>query len=462
MLFRQIINEDLGCASYLIACSGQAAIVDPQLDIQPYLDLAAEHGLTITDVLETHNHADHVSGHGRLAEAVGVRIHVPAAGEVDYPHEPLVDGDEVHIGNVVLRVIATPGHRPEHVAFAVIDTVRSPEPWALLTGDSLLVGDIARPDLAVEAEEGAVGLHASIQRLTTELPAHAEVWPGHLGGSLCGSARLSGKPSSTLGFEQAANPMLGMADPAELEAALLEGLKPKPPNFEHIVARNQGPLHAAMPEPRAMSPYEVLEAQRSGVVILDTRAGAAFDEAHVARSVSVPVADGGFGTRASWQLSTDDRIILIAEDADAAADATMRLASVHIDNVVGILDGGMPAWQAAGLPVTSSRILGVSELATRLGAGTVAVLDVRDPDEFARGHVPGSTNIPFYDLTGEVAASVADLGEEVAVICMSGARAAQAVSMLQQAGITNALHVDGGGVLDLPAHGIELRTAAPA
>src|SRR5918911_1848157 len=187
MLFRQILHEDLGCASYVIADGGEAAVVDPKWQIEDSLELAHEHDVRIRHVLETHTHADHLSGRGRLAAATGATLHVSAEAGDEYDHEPLEEGTALELGDARITALATPGHRPEHLAFVVEDRSREEAPWLLLTGDSLFVGDVARPDLAVEPEEGARGLFRSLRRLL-EHEDFVEVWPGHVGGSLCGGA----------------------------------------------------------------------------------------------------------------------------------------------------------------------------------------------------------------------------------------------------------------------------------
>ena len=210
MVFRQIVHDDLGCASYLIGDenAGVAAVVDPKLDIDEYLALARYVGVDIAHVLETHNHADHVSGHGRLAAATGATIHVHREAQVDYEHVPFDDGFELELGMLRVRAIHTPGHRPEHTSFALVDTSRGTEPWAVLTGDSLFVGDIARPDLAVEKQDGARSIFRSLHQKLLSLPPGTEVWPAHLGGSLCGGPGMDMKISSTVGFEAAHNDLL--------------------------------------------------------------------------------------------------------------------------------------------------------------------------------------------------------------------------------------------------------------
>src|SRR4051794_22141547 len=244
MIFRQIVHDDLGCASYLIGDedAGTAAVVDPKFEIDEYLSLARYFGVSIDHVLETHNHADHVSGHGRLAAATGAAIHVFREAGVEYDHEPFDDGFELRLGSVVARAIHTPGHRPEHTAFALVDTARGEEPWAVLTGDTLFVGDIARPDLAVDKEEGAHDIFRSLHETLLALPGECEVWPGHLGGSLCGGPGMDMKVSSTIAYEQAHNPLLRVTDEDAFVRETTSSLGPQPPNFKGIVELNRGPL----------------------------------------------------------------------------------------------------------------------------------------------------------------------------------------------------------------------------
>src|SRR5213079_2764662 len=217
MLFRQITHDDLGCASYLIGDEDAevAAVVDPRFEIDEYLRLARYMRVRIEHILETHNHADHVSGHGRLAAATGATIHIHRDAAPDYDHEPFDDGWELDLGGVRVTAIHTPGHRPEHTAFALTDSARGAEPWAVLSGDSLFVGDIARPDLAVDREEGARGVFHSLHDGLLALPSDTEVWPGHLGGSLCGGPGMDMKVASTIGFERAHSELLNVVDEDE-------------------------------------------------------------------------------------------------------------------------------------------------------------------------------------------------------------------------------------------------------
>jgi glyoxylase-like metal-dependent hydrolase (beta-lactamase superfamily II) len=287
VIFRQIIHDDLGCASYLVGDgdAGLAAVVDPRLEIDEYLELARYLGVRIEHVMETHTHADHVSGHGRLAEATGATIHVHRAAGAEYPHEPFDDGWELALGDLRVRAIHTPGHRPEHTAFALVDTARGDDPWAVLTGDSLFVGDVARPDLAVEREEGARDLFRSLNAGLLSMPPETEVWPGHLGGSMCGGPGMDQKISSTIGFELGHNPILSEASEEGFVARALAGLGPQPPRFGDIVALNRGPLVTAGLRAAPLSARQVDRICDAGALPVDVRTDLQFAEAHLPGSV---------------------------------------------------------------------------------------------------------------------------------------------------------------------------------
>ena len=273
MLFQQFLDDDLGCASYLVgdedACV--AAIVDPPFAIEPVLEAAAKREVEIVRVIETHTHADHLSGHGRLALEHGIPVSIHAAAAAEYPHDLLEDGLELELGQIVLRAIHTPGHRPEHTCLAVIDRTRADEPWLVLTGDSLFVGDAARPDLAVAAKEGAEGLFHSLRRLL-ELPDGVEVFPGHVAGSLCGKG-MSSKASSTIGFERRFNRALQIEDELDFVADASTSAA-KPPNMSRLVDLNRGPFVGAQGE------VNELAAPPAESVTLDVRDASTYGEGH--------------------------------------------------------------------------------------------------------------------------------------------------------------------------------------
>jgi hydroxyacylglutathione hydrolase len=456
MFFRQVLHADLGCASYVIADDGVGAVVDPKWEIDEYLELAADNGFEIRHVLETHNHADHVSGRGRLAAATGATIHVSPTPGLEYAHEVLADGDSVELGRVRIEALATPGHRPEHTAYVVFDAARGDEPWAVLTGDSLFVGDVARPDLAVEAAEGARGLHASLGRLL-ELPDHVQVLPGHLGGSLCGGAAMSEAPASTIGFERRFNPLLAVEDEEELVERLTRTLKPQPPNFRRIVALNSGPLLTEAAKLEELPPAQVLGLLDDGAVLVDGRAPEDWAAAHVPGSVSATMVRAAVGSRAAAAADPEAAVVVTAATEENARAMARRLEAVGFRRVLGILAGGIAAWREAGLPLDSVESVPAEELAERLRRGEIVVLDVRDPDEWAEGYVPGSLLVPYQLLRERELERVrAEVnGAAVAVACGAGNRSGLAASVLRRAGVANVIHVR-DGIADLEAYGIRL------
>jgi hydroxyacylglutathione hydrolase len=456
MFFRQILHEDLGCASYVIADGGRAAVVDPKWEIDDYLALAEEHGFEIAHVLETHNHADHVSGRGRLVEATGATPYVSADAGVEYEHVALEDGASVDVGDARIVAVATPGHRPEHTAYLVYDRSRSEEdPWLLLTGDSLFVGDVARPDLAVEKEEGARGLFRSMQELLS-LPDGVEVWPGHIGGSLCGGAGMSEKPGSTLGFERRYNRLLKVEQEDEFVRELTSGLAPQPPNFQRIVELNRGPLVKRTSTLEPLAPRRVHELLGEDAVLLDGREPREYDAAHVPGSINVTMVKAAVGTRAAWVVEPDTPVVVTAAgEADAKRMAAM-LEAVGFRKVVGHLAGGIGAWREAGLEVTSTPAIDIEELARGLRAGELELLDVREGDEWEAGHVRGSLHLPYHELRDGVPDELRRNGKPLAIACSAGNRSSIAASLLRRAGIDDLRHVAPGGVADLEEHGIEL------
>src|SRR5688572_12338771 len=254
-------------------------------------------GVRIEHVFETHNHADHVSGHGRLAAATGAAIHIHRLAEPDYDHEPFDDGDSWELGSLVVRALHTPGHRPEHTAFALFDLRRGEEPWAVLTGDTLFVGDVARPDLAIEKSEGARDIFRSLREQLLSLGGDVEVWPGHLGGSLCGGPGMDMKTSSTIGFETRHNELLGEDDEDRFVERATAALAPQPPNFQAIVDINRGPLVTAGVEVLPLAPRQVEQKRREGALLVDVRTDLQFDEAHIPGAVAITMLRAGFGTK---------------------------------------------------------------------------------------------------------------------------------------------------------------------
>jgi len=435
VIFTQFVDDDLGCASYLVGDeeTREAVVVDPAYAIEQYLAAAKQEGVRIVRTLETHTHADHVSGHGRLALEHGIPVGIHPAAEVAYEHDPLEDGREIVLGNVALQVLHTPGHRPEHCCFAVVDRARGEEPWVVLTGDSLFVGDAARPDLAVEAVDGARELYASLQRLL-ELPDGVEVFPGHVAGSLCG-ASMSSKASTTIGFERRFNPMLTSDGEDEFVSVSALTRSPRPPNLELIVELNRGPFVAA---PAPLEEQEELEPP-----ILDVRPAEVFGAGHAAGAINVPLERRGFATKAAFVLLEDERPLIHAASREQAEDAGRRLRAVGIRMLRGYV------LQA---PETETlQPMDVDELDRLVAENAVEVIDVRELHERDDGFIPGSRNIP-YRLVREYGDELKEEGRPVVTICESGARAAVAASVLAASGV-DARPVLHGGIPDWEARG---------
>jgi glyoxylase-like metal-dependent hydrolase (beta-lactamase superfamily II)/rhodanese-related sulfurtransferase len=425
MIFTQFVDDALGCASYLVGDpgTGEAVVVDPAFAIEQYLEEAARREVRIVRVIETHTHADHLSGHGRLALEHGVPVSIHPAADTEYPHDPWEDGAEIALGDILLRCIHTPGHRPEHSCVAVSDLTRGPDPWIVLTGDSLFVGDAARPDLAVEAREGAEGLSYSLRRLV-ELGDGVEVYPGHVAGSLCGKA-MSSKASTTIGFERRFNPALAHDDIALFVAESAGISAPRPPNMEHIVELNRGPFVGAQPESVEL-PAPPNEAQ-----ILDVRHIAAFAAGHFAGALNVPVSGTRFSTKAAFVVDSAPTVVVATDEAEAA-EAIRGLHSVGLLDIVGYILGGGPELL---------ELVSIDDLDALLEQGA-ELIDVREKDERDSGYIAGSRNIPYRLLAlGET-----DLPRDrtIVTICETGPRAAIAASILASHGFDAHPVVDGG------------------
>jgi len=455
MFFRQVLHEDLGCASYVIADDGVAAVVDPKWDVEAYLELAEENGFAIRHILETHNHADHVSGKGRLQKATGATIRVPATADVEFAHEPIADGDAIAVGDVQITALATPGHRPEHTAYVVSDSARGGDPWLVVTGDSLFVGDVARPDLAVEPDEGARELFDSLHRLL-ELDDFAEAWPGHIGGSLCGGAGMSEKPGTTIGFERRFNRLLGLEHREAFVGELTGHLAPQPPNFERIVALNKGPLlqDAAVLDP--LAPARVRELMEVGALVIDGRPPREFDAEHIPGSVNVTTTRSSVGTRAAWIADPQSPVALVAASDDEARRLGRLLEAVGFRRLAGFLAGSLTAWRDAGYETGSTPAVDVAGLAEQIRRDEVHVLDVREDEEWEEGHIAGSVHVPYHELRDGFPPELRDGGKQLAVVCSAGNRSSIAASLLKRAGLEEVEHVADGGVEDLKNEGIEL------
>jgi hydroxyacylglutathione hydrolase len=446
MYFKQFYLGCLAHASYMIGSHGEAAVVDPRRDVDSYIDEAREQGLEIKHVIETHLHADFVSGHRELAHRTGAKIYFGAKAGAKFEHVPVREGDEIEMGDVVLRFLETPGHTPESVSVLVIDRSVSDVPKAVLTGDTLFIGDVGRPDLLgarMSAQELAGMLYDSLHGKLLALPDSVEVYPAHGAGSLCGR-NISSETSSTIGQQRQFNYALKPMPKEEFVRIMTTDLPEAPAYFSRDVAINRdgaGEL-AELPDPAPLPPGAVEALQKTGAVVLDTRPAAQFGAGHVPGSLQIGLS-GQFASWAGALISPASAIVLVAEEEEQVREARTRLARVGIENLAGYLEGGILSWHEAGLPLATTEQISVEELDARMREGASGrVLDVRRPGEWDAGHIPGALHVPLNLLADGAAALPKD--EPLSVICAGGFRSSIATSVLEQKGFRKITNVVGG------------------
>lgn len=450
MYLEQYFIDGLGCASYLVGCeaAGVAAIIDPDRDIQKYLDTAEARGMRITHIIETHLHADHVSGNTELAQRTGAGIYVHELAGAAFAHQRLAEGDALKLGNVLLTVRHTPGHTPESITLLVTDKTRAEEPWMAMTGDTLFVGDIGRPDLVgLEAARELAGqMHHTLETEILPLQDSVMVYPGHGAGSLCGKS-IGAVRSTTIGFERRFNPALSPRELEEFVTYAISDLPEQPGNHTRIKQMNRrGPRQLGTVVPRPITIQESIGHFQQGAVLLDLRDKIAFKALHVPGSVHME-ADDQLSNRVGFVLPPDVPILLLLADTDDYRSVAYALARVGYDSVVGYLSEGLDVWEAYGLPLTSGDILDIEpgELDTLLksgNGGAPQVIDVREPWEFAQGHVPGAQLMPLGGLGGRIGAL--DPQTPVAIICATGSRSQSAAALFGQKGFETVYNVVGG------------------
>lgn len=443
MFVQSFFVPGLAHLSYLLGGKNTCAIVDPRRDVEEYLFAAKGMGMRITHILETHLHADFVSGHMDLAARTGAEIVAPRAGNCAFPHRAAAEGDEFRIEDMVVRVIETPGHTPEHITYTVTDSSRGGEAAAIFCGDTLFVGDVGRPDLFPgQAVELAGKLYESLGKLKA-LPDHTLVLPAHGAGSLCGRA-MGAMRFSTVGYERRFNRELQHRDLDAFRASLLSGMPEAPDHFARCSDINRrGPAKiGGLPVMRPMSAAEVYEGTQKGAVILDGRDFLAFGGAHIPGAWNIDLA-GNFQTFAGWVIPPDKTIVLVLEPESRIADAAMMLRRVGLDRVEGWLEGGMHSWNVAGLPEEHIAQISAQGLASILAKDPkTAVLDVRGKLEFETLHLEGAMNIAAPDVRQRHPEVPPD--RPVYVICNSGHRSSLACSILLQKGFKNVSNVAGG------------------
>jgi hydroxyacylglutathione hydrolase len=436
----------LGClahASYTIGSEGQAAVVDPRRDVDEYVENAKAEGLRILWVIETHLHADFVSGYRELAERTGAQVVFGAKAAVTFPHRAVKDGDEIPLGSLTLRVLETPGHTPESISIVVMDHGRSDQPWMVLTGDTLFVGDVGRPDLAggrgLTPETMAGLLYDSLHTKLLALPDSTLVYPAHGAGSLCGR-NMSDENSSTIGAQRRTNYAL-QPMPKERFVQMMTSELPEVPRYFPLdveLNRSGAPALSGRALPRALAPLEVTEGVERGARLLDVRESMAFGAGHIPGSINVGLS-GQFASWAGSLLGAEVPLVIIADSEAEVGEAQRRLARVGLEKVVGYLAGGIPAWDR-GLATLIQ--LSVGELKERLGSDPPQVYDVRRASEYQAGHVPGARNLPLNRLELEIASL--DSSRPTAVICAGGYRSSAAASLLARHGFLDLANVRGG------------------
>ena len=444
MYFEQFYLGCLAHASYMLASQGEAAVVDPQRDVELYLKAAAEHRLTIRHIFETHLHADFVSGHRELAERTGATIYIGAQAGAKFPHVPVSDGFELKFCKARIRVLETPGHTAESICLVVTDEENSSQPWAVLTGDTLFIGDVGRPDLSPRHTPAQLAglLYDSLHNQLLTLPDSVLVYPAHGAGSLCGK-NMRAERSSTIGTERLTNYALQIKQREEFVAQLTSNLPARPEYFlqDAEINRSGAVALSDLPKLRAIAPADLQKMMDEGELALDVRAGDAFGAGHVPGSVNIALS-GQFASWAGAVLGLAAHPVLIAESDSQIEEARTRLARVGIEALDGYLAGGVEGWKQAGFPLATIAQINTEQLSAKLKAGDVHVLDVRRAAEWEAAHIEDATWWPLDNF--KVSPPELDHDAPIAVHCKGGYRSMIASSLLQRAGFKNVINVIGG------------------
>lgn len=449
MIIDRVFTPGLAQVAYMIADenAGEVAVIDPRRDVEVYTDWADTHGLTISAILETHVHADFVSGARELAAATGAPIYASRLGEQAFPHEPVDDGDDVKIGGLRLRALWTPGHTPEHLSYLLIDPTEGPEPRALFSGDALFVGEVGRPDLlgAEHTRRLAEQLYETVFERLAPLSPSLIVYPGHTAGSACGK-KIGDAPYTSIGQEKLTNYAF-QARSREAFIRMVLARMPPPPTYYPVLKRMNamGPsLLQDLAPGAALAPDEIATRLNTGALVVDARSPESFGNAHIAGALSVGLGSD-FPAWMGWLAPYDRDLVLVLDRDDQYVEARTELQRIGLDRVAGFLRGGMPAWVRSGLPVAPLPHIEVEDLAVRMQspANGLLALDVRSDDEWSGGHIPHA----LHHYAGEIAqggTSPVNPDQEIAVICASGYRSSVAASVLQRRGYQGVVNVAGG------------------
>jgi glyoxylase-like metal-dependent hydrolase (beta-lactamase superfamily II)/rhodanese-related sulfurtransferase len=444
MYFEQFYLGCLAHASYLLASQGEAVVVDPQRDVELYLKAAADHGAVIQHIFESHLHADFVSGHKELAARTGAKIYMGAKSGASFAHVPVSDGFELKFGKSSIQVLETPGHTQESICLVVTDEEKSSSPWAVLTGDTLFIGDVGRPDLSpVHTPVQLAGmLYDSLHSKVMKLPDNVLVYPAHGAGSLCGK-NMRAERSSTIGTERLTNYALQIKSREEFVAQLTSNLPARPDYFlkDAEINRTGAAALSELPSLRAIKPVELKAMLDEGEVALDVRPGEEFAAGHVPGSVNIALS-GQFASWAGTVLGLTAHPVLIGASDSQVEEARLRMARVGIEVLDGYLQGSVEAWKHAGFALGTLAQMTATELSERLDAGDVQVLDVRREPEWEAAHIEGANWWPLDNF--RVAAPEIDHEAPIAVHCKGGYRSMIACSLLQRAGFKHVTNLVGG------------------
>jgi hydroxyacylglutathione hydrolase len=443
MYFEQFYLGCLAHASYMLGSEGEAAVVDPQRDVEIYLKAADQQGLKISHIFETHLHADFVSGHLELAKRTGAKIYIGAQAGATFPHTALQDGSEVRFGRLRINALETPGHTPEGICLVVTDEEKSHDPWAVLTGDTLFIGDVGRPDLSKShtPQQLAGMMYNSLHGKLLKLGDDILVYPAHGAGSLCGR-NMRAERSSTIGTERLTNYALQIKSRDEFVRQLTENLPSRPEYFlqDAQINRAGAPALSELCDLPPISAAELNELLQQGVFVLDVRSNADFAAAHVPGSVNIALS-GQFASWAGAIMGLSARPVLVADTPEQYSEAGLRLARVGIEDPRGFLQGGVAAWKQAGFPVAAVPQITTQEL-SRQRNHNLQILDVRREPEWQAGHIEGAEWFPLDNF--KISAPELDPSAPVAVHCQGGYRSMIACSLLERAGLENVINVVGG------------------
>ena len=444
MYFEQFYLGCLAHASYMLDSEGEAVVVDPQRDVDLYVQAAAARGVAIRHVFETHLHADFVSGHKELASRTGATIYIGAQAGASFAHMPVTDGFVLKFGKASIRVLETPGHTPESICLVVTDSEKSISPWAVLTGDTLFIGDVGRPDLSPKHTPAQLAgmLYDSLHTRLLTLPDNVLVYPAHGAGSLCGKD-MRAERSSTIGTERLTNYALQIKSREEFIVQLTSNLPARPEYFMKDAEINRAgaaPL-SELPALRSIPPSELDRMLRDGEIALDVRPGEDFAAGHVPGSINIALS-GQFASWAGTVLGLTAHPVLIADTEQQIEEARVRLARVGMEALDGHLAGGLAAWKRSGLPVAQTQQITAEELHSRLHAGKLRVLDVRRQPEWDAGHIEGVSWWPLDNF--KVSPPEIDRDAPLAVHCKGGYRSMIATSLLERAGFHDVINVVGG------------------